>query len=79
MSRLLVMRLVVWSVSMLLGFVIGMLILMVLLPLLSPDANAGPVSIEEYGLIYFITTVVPIGLIFVTILDHVMDTRIWPD
>lgn len=79
MSALNVRRLIVWVVSMGLGFVIGMIILTFLLPALSPDPNATAVSIEEYGIIYFITTIIPIGLIFMTIFDHFADTRIWPD
>ena len=79
MSSLNVRRAIVWIVSMLLGGLVGLLILNFVLPLLSPDPNAEPVSVAEYGIIYFLTTVVPIGLIFVTILDHFLDTRIWPD
>lgn len=79
MSSLTVRRLVVWVVSMILGVLIGLLIITVVLPALSPDPNERPLSIEEYGIIYFLVTVVPIGLIFVTILDHFLDTRIWPD
>ena len=79
MSSLWVRRLVVWAVSMLLGVLIGMLILTLVLPALSPDPNAAAISVQEYGIIYFIVTVVPIGLIFVTVLDQYLDTRIWPD
>ena len=79
MSSLWVRRLVVWAVSMLLGVLFGMLILTLVLPALSPDPNAQPISVQEYGIIYFLVTVVPIGLIFVTVLDQYLDTRIWPD
>jgi len=79
MSSLWVRRLVVWAVSMLLGVLIGMLILTLVLPALSPDPNAAAISVQEYGIIYFLVTVVPIGLIFVTVLDQYLDTRIWPD
>lgn len=79
MSALNMRRLIVWVVSMVLGFLVGMIILTFVLPALSPDPNATAVSIEEYGIIYFITTVFPIGLIFVTIFDQFLDTRIWPD
>jgi hypothetical protein len=78
-SSLTVRRVVVWVVSMVLGFVLGLIILTVVLPLLSPDPNAQPVSIQDYGIIYFLTTVIPLGLIFVTVLDAFLDTRIWPD
>jgi hypothetical protein len=64
---------------MLLGVLIGMLILTLVLPALSPDPNAAAISVQEYGIIYFLVTVVPIGLIFVTVLDQYLDTRIWPD
>lgn len=79
MSSLWVRRLVVWAVSMLLGVLVGMLILTLVLPALSPDPNATAISVQEYGIIYFLVTVVPIGLIFVTVLDQYLDTRIWPD
>jgi heme/copper-type cytochrome/quinol oxidase subunit 2 len=79
MSSLTIRRLIVWVVSMVVGTVIGLLIITFALPGLSPDPNAAAVSIDEYGRIYFITTVIPIGLIFMTWLDYVLDTRIWPD
>lgn len=79
MSSLWIRRIAVWAVSMILGVAIGMLIITLLLPALSPDPNAGPISLEEFGIIYFLTMVVPIGLIFVTVLDAFLDTRIWPD
>jgi hypothetical protein len=64
---------------MLLGTLVGILILTLLLPALSPDPNAQAISVQDYGIIYFLVTVVPVGLIFVTVLDHFLDTRIWPD
>lgn len=79
MSSLTVRRAIVWVVSMVLGVVVGLLILTFVLPLLSPDPNATAISIEEYGIIYFLTTAIPIGLIFMTWLDYFMDTKIWPD
>ncbi len=79
MSSLTIRRLVVWAVSMVLGVLVGMLILTFVLPAFSPDKTAGPVSVQDYGIIYFLVTVVPLGLIFVTIFDHFLDTRIWPD
>ena len=69
----------VWSISMVLGALIGWLIITFVLPGLSPDKNAKAISIAEYGIIYFLVTVVPLGLIFVTWLDYFLDTRIWPD
>lgn len=79
MSSLLFRRILVWAIGMGTGTVIGLLILTLLLPALSPDPNAKAISVQEYGIIYFLTTVVPIGLIFVTWLDYYLDTRIWPD
>jgi len=79
MSSLLLRRIMVWSISMVLGALIGWLIITFVLPGLSPDKNAKAISIAEYGIIYFLVTVVPLGLIFVTWLDYFLDTRIWPD
>lgn len=79
MSSLLVRRLIVWGVSMALGVGISMLILIFFLPGVSPNPNAEAVSIQTYGIQYFFWTAFPIGLIFVTILDYFMDTKIWPD
>jgi ABC-type antimicrobial peptide transport system permease subunit len=79
MSSLLLRRIMVWAIGMGTGTLIGWLIITFLLPALSPDPNARAISIQEYGIIYFLTTVVPLGLIFVTWLDYYLDTRIWPD
>jgi hypothetical protein len=79
MSSLTIRRLIVWVVSMVLGTVVGLLIITAVLPALSPDPNAAAVSVDQFGRIYFITTVIPIGLIFMTWLDYFLDTRIWPD
>jgi hypothetical protein len=79
MSALTIRRLIVWVVSMALGTAIGWLIITFLLPALSPDPNAQGVTIDQFGRIYFLTTVIPIGLVFVTWLDRFVDTRIWPD
>jgi hypothetical protein len=77
MSSLTVRRLIVWVVSMILGFVVSWLIITVGFPIVKPEATG--VTIEKYGTIYFLVTAVPIGLIFVTWLDLLMDTRILPD
>ena len=79
MNSLLMRRIFVWSISLFLGALIGFVIIQVVLPGLSPDPNARAISIQEYGIIYFLVTVVPLGLIFVTWLDYYLDTRIWPD
>ena len=62
-----------------LGFVISWLIITFALPFVSPDSNAEAVSIAEYGRLYFLVTMIPIGLIFVCWLDYFMDTKILPD
>lgn len=77
MSSLAVRRLIVWAVSMVLGFVIAWLIITVGFPLVKPE-SAGT-TIAKYGIQYFIATAVPIGIIFVIWLDRFMDTRIMPD
>jgi hypothetical protein len=51
---------------------------MLVLPWMGPNAG-NPISIQKYGMLYYITTAVPIGLIFVVWLDHFMNTRILPD
>jgi hypothetical protein len=79
MSSLLLRRIVVWAIGMGTGTLIGWLIITFLLPGLSPDPNARAISIQEYGIIYFATTVFPIGMIVVTWLDYYLDTRIMPD
>ncbi|MCE2470716.1 MAG: hypothetical protein J4G18_02230 [Anaerolineae bacterium] len=92
MSSLTVRRIIVWVVSMVLGFVVGYGIITVvfdLLPLLhfipligwlfegikSPQG----ITIQEYGIQYYLFTSIPIGLVFVIWLDAFMDTRILPD
>ena len=92
MSSLTVRRIIVWVVSMVLGFVVGygiitvvfdMLPLLHLIPLVgwlfegikSPQG----ISIQEYGIQYYLFTSIPIGLVFVIWLDAFMDTRILPD
>jgi len=79
MSALTIRRLIVWVGSMALATLIGWLIITLVLPALSPDPNAQGVTIDEFGRVYFITTVIPIGLTLVTWLDRFVDTRIWPD
>ena len=82
MSSLTIRRIIVWVVSMGLGFVVGYGIITVgfdLLPLISSIQAPQGVSIEEYGILYFAFTAVPIGLVFVIWLDAFMDTRILPD
>lgn len=76
MSSLTVRRLTVWVVSFVLGFVVSLLIISGF-PIILPSAQS--VSIQEYGTMYFLVTMVPISLVFVIWLDAVMGTRILPD
>jgi hypothetical protein len=78
MSSLTIRRIIVWVVSMVLGFILAAAFIMLVLPWMGPNAG-NPISIQKYGTLYYITTAVPIGLIFVVWLDHFMNTRILPD
>lgn len=79
MSTLTIKRIIVWVVSMALGFGVSWLIITLFLPAVSPDQNAEAVSISEYGNLYFLVTMIPLGLMFVCWLDLFMDTKILPD
>ncbi len=82
MSSLTIRRLIVWVVSMVLGLIVGYGIITIgfdLLPLFSAVQTPQGVSIEEYGIQYYLFTSIPIGLVFVIWLDAFMDTRILPD
>lgn len=78
MSSLLLRRLLVWGVSMALGFLIAAAIVTLVLPWMGPN-NGNPISIEKYGRLYYIVTAVPIGLVFVVWLDKFLNTKILPD
>ena len=82
MSSLTIRRIIVWVVSMVLGLLVGYGIITVgfdMLPLFSAVQTPQGVSIEEYGMLYYLFTSIPIGLVFVIWLDAFMDTRILPD
>ncbi len=87
MSSLTVRRIIVWVVSGVLGFVTALLIITVgfsVLPFLSlppiiTPVQSVPVSIQEYGIIYFITTALPLALLYMVWLDHFMGTKILPE
>jgi hypothetical protein len=67
---------------MVLGLIIGYGIITVgfdMLPLFSAVQTPQGVTIEEYGLIYYLFTAIPIGLAIVIWLDAFMDTKILPD
>lgn len=77
MSSLLLRRIFVWSVSLVLGFVLTWALVVFFFPILIP-AEAGK-GLADYGTLLTILTAVPIALIFVTWFDYFMDTRILPD
>ncbi len=82
MSSLTIRRLIVWVVSMILGLIVGYGIITVgfdMLPLFTAVQTPQGVSIDEYGMLYYLFTAIPIGLVFVIWLDAFMDTRILPD
>jgi len=82
MSSLTIRRILVWVISHALGLGAGYLIITVgfdLLPLFSSIQIPQGVTIEEYGILYFLFTAVPIGFIFLIWIDAFMDTRILPD
>lgn len=78
MSSLTLRRLVVWVASMALGFIIAAAFITLVLPWMGPNAG-NPISIQKYGTLYFLTTAIPLGLIFVVWLDYFMGTKILPD
>jgi hypothetical protein len=77
MSSLTIRRLIVWGVSMVLGFAVGWLIVTVGFPIIKPE-SAG-ITVEDFGTMYFLVMSVPIGLIFVTWLDLFFGTKILPE
>lgn len=79
MSSLFVRRLLVWAVSAVLGVVTTLLILTFFLPAVSPNTEEAVVSVARYGIQYFLWTAGPLTLVFVTVLDHFLETKIWPD
>lgn len=82
MSPLALKRIFVWGLGMGLGFLATYLTITVgfdLLPLISSIEAPQGVSIAEYGYIYFLVTAVPLGLVFVIILDAFIDSKILPD
>ncbi len=82
MSSLTIRRTIVWVVSMVLGLIIGYGIITIgfdMLPLFSAVQTPQGVTIEEYGIFYYLFTAIPIGLVFVIWLDAFMDTKILPD
>jgi hypothetical protein len=77
MSSLAIRRLIVWVISFVLAFVVSYLLVVVGFPLI--NRNAIGITLAEYGTMYFLVTMVPIALVFVTWLDKFMGTKILPD
>jgi hypothetical protein len=87
MNSLTIKRIVVWAVSLVLGFLsaygvitIGFSLLpsLSLPPIITPVASEA-ISIERYGIIYFLTTMLPLSLLFLVWLDYFLGTKILPD
>lgn len=78
MSALAIKRIIVWVVSLALGFTITAAFVTTVLPWMGPN-NGAPISIQRYGIQYFFWTAFPLSLIFVIWLDYFLDTRILPD
>jgi len=87
MSALTIKRIIVWIVSTVLGFLtaygiitIGFALLpsLSLPPIITP-VQSEPISIGVYGPIYFLTTMLPLTLLYLTWLDLFMGTKILPD
>lgn len=82
MSSLNVKRLIVIALSQVIGFALAFLIITVgfnALPLISSIQTPQGVTIAEYGILYFIVTAVPIGIIVMIWMDAFLDTKILPD
>lgn len=87
MSSLTIRRIGVWVVSLVLGVLTAYLIITVgfgilpslsLPPIITPVQSV-PVSIERFGIIYFITTAGPLALVYLIWLDYFLGTKILPD
>lgn len=78
MSSLALKRIIVWTVSLALGFVITAAFVTLILPWMGPN-NGIPISIQKYGIQYFIWTALPLSGVFLVWLDYFLDTRILPD
>jgi hypothetical protein len=78
MNTLLVKRLIVWAVSLASSAVVSALFITLVLPWLGPQ-NGFPISIEKYGIQYFIWTALPLALVFLVWLDYFLGTKILPE
>lgn len=87
MDSLRVKRIVVWVISIILGFLASLGIITIgfsilpslsLPPIITP-VNSEGISIAKYGTIYFLTTMLPLTLLFLVWLDYFLGTKIMPD
>ena len=82
MSSLTIKRIAVVTVSMVLGLITGYLIITVgfdALPLISNISLPQGVTLQEYGIIYFLVTAVPIGIVYMIWIDAFVGSNILPD
>ncbi|MBZ0295998.1 MAG: hypothetical protein K8L99_25790 [Anaerolineae bacterium] len=87
MSSLTIRRIIVWVVSIALGALTAFLIITVgfsILPFISLPPIITPVQShaimpDVYGTLYFITTALPLSLLFMVWLDYFMGTKILPE
>jgi hypothetical protein len=79
MSSLSVRRLIVWGLSLVLAVVLSLIIMLFVLPALSPNPDERGVGIFEYGIQYFLWTAGPFTMLFMTVFDHFFETKIWPE
>ncbi len=77
MSGKIMLRIFVWGLSMLLGFAVAALIVVVGLPAIKPE-SAG-ITIADFGILYYLFIAVPLGLVFLVWLDLLAGTDILPD
>ncbi len=82
MPSLTLKRIFVVVISQALGLLLGYLLITVgfnMLPFISSIETPQAVTVAQYGIIYFLVTAVPLGIIVMIWLDALLDTRILPD
>jgi hypothetical protein len=77
MSQLTIRRLIVWGISLVLGFISTWASVVFLFPSLIPQ-EAGK-GLADYGVLATILTVIPLTMLFVAWLDYFLDARIHSD
>lgn len=78
MSSLTLKRIAVFVVSLALSFLLTAAFVLFVLPWMGPQ-NGFPISIQKYGIQYFIWTALPLAGVFLVWLDYFLDTHILPD